>query len=219
MAFLDLSAPSLKICGVTRADDARRLVELGVEALGVNFWPSSKRFIAPSDATPWLKELAGGIVRVGVFVNAGTGLPLRLFQEGLIDIAQLHGDESSADIAFLKQHGVPVIKALGVGDASDLVRAANFHADAVLLDTPAGAAYGGTGMAFDWSLAAQFRAQFPHLPVLLAGGIVPANASQAIAQVRPAALDVASGAELSPGVKDFDKVRGLLEAVHQAGIS
>lgn len=213
MAFLDLSPSSLKICGVTLADDARRLVELGVEALGANFWPQSKRFIDPQHAAPWLKEVAGQIVRVGVFVNAGTALPLQLFRDGLIDIAQLHGDESADDVAFLKAHGVPVIKAIGVHEVADLDRAAAFGADAVLLDTPAGAAYGGTGKAFDWSLAVQFRARFPHIPVLLAGGIVPANAAAAVASVHPCALDVASGAELTPGVKDFDKVTALLSAL------
>lgn len=216
MAFLDFTPPSLKICGVTRADDARRLIELGVEALGANFWPQSKRYIDPQAAAPWLKEAAGKIVRVGVFVNAGTALPLQLFNDGLIDIAQLHGDETPEEVAALKEHGVPVIKALGVHDEQDLERAAAFGAAAVLLDTPAGAAYGGTGKAFDWSLAARFRERFPNIPVLLAGGIVPTNAAAALSAVHPAALDVASGAELSPGVKDFEKVEALLEAVRSS---
>lgn len=209
--FLSPAPTSLKICGVTLADDAMRLVELGVDALGANFWPHSKRYLAP-ERGGFLKELEGRILRVGVFVNPDLKLPARLIREGVIDVVQLHGDETPDDVALLKEAGIPVIKALGVRAVSDLQRAHEFGADGILLDAHAPGVYGGTGETIDWSLARRFVEENPELPVILAGGITPDNAAAAIAAVRPAALDVASGAEESPGVKDFDKVEALLAA-------
>jgi phosphoribosylanthranilate isomerase len=213
--FLDPTRPSLKICGVTRADDAERLADLGVDALGVNFWPRSKRHTAPGQAARWLAPLAGRILRVGVFVNAAPDLPLRLVSEGLLDLVQLHGDESPADAEPYRAAGVPFVKAIGAKSRSDLEPAPAFRATAILLDTHAPGLYGGTGARADWRLAADFRAARPDIPLVLAGGITPENAARALAAVRPAALDIASGAESSPGVKDFSKVQALLAALDE----
>ena len=210
--FLDPAAVSLKICGVTTRDDAERLAALGVDALGVNFWPRSKRYLAPQQAG-WLRDLAGRILRVGVFVNEPAELPLRLVREGLLDVVQLHGDETPEEAAVYQNAGVPFIKAFGVKSVDDLARATVFGADAILLDSPAPGVYGGTGVVFDWNAAIAFKFRQPQLPVVLAGGIVPENAVLAATTVRPAALDVASGAELSPGLKDFTKVSALLAAL------
>lgn len=209
--FLDPAAPSLKICGVTSAADAIRLAELGVDALGANFWPQSKRYLAP-ELAGFLRGLEGRILRVGVFVNADPELPLRLLQEGLIDVVQLHGDETPADAEPFAAAGIPFLKALGVRGPDDLVRASDFGAAGVLLDAHAPGVYGGTGQTIDWDLARSFVDANPDLPLILAGGITADNAAQAIAAVRPAALDIASGAESSPGVKDFAKVAALLAA-------
>ncbi len=210
--FLDPSSVSLKICGITRQADAAQLVALGVEALGVNFWPMSKRYLPPANAT-WLLDLSGAILRVGVFVNASAELPLRLIREGLLDLIQLHGDESPADLACYRAANIPFIKAIGVKSRAELAHAVDYGATAMLLDAHAPGVYGGTGEVFDWNVAIQFRQQHPAIPIILAGGIVPGNAAQAARRVKPAALDVASGAELAPGIKDFGKVRALLEAV------
>ena len=210
------NSPALKICGVTRTDDAVRLADLGVEAIGVNFWPGSKRFTDPADVV-WLANLAGRICRVGVFVNADPALPVRLFRDGLIDMAQLHGEETPADTAPLAAAGLPIIKATGVATVADLERALTFHPVAVLADAPAPAGtYGGTGRVLDWTIARAFVAAGHPVPLILAGGITPENAAAAIETVRPAALDVASGSESSPGVKDFTKVAALLHAVRAA---
>ena len=210
-SFLSPAATSLKICGVTLAADAERLAEMGVDALGANFWPQSKRYLAPERAD-FLRALAGRILRVGVFVNAGSELPLRLVAEGLIDVVQLHGDETPEDARPFIAAGIPVLKALGVRGPDDLARARDFGAAGILLDAHAPGVYGGTGQTIDWNLARSFIAAIPDLPLILAGGITAENAAAAIAAVHPAALDIASGAESSPGVKDFAKVAALLAA-------
>ncbi len=209
--FFSPAPTSLNICGVTTAADAEQLAELGVDALGANFWPQSKRFLA-AERAEFLRELAGRILRVGVFVNAGPDLPRRLFDEGLIDVVQLHGDEQPDDARFLVEAGIPFLKALGVRGPDDLRRARDFGAAGILLDTHAPGVYGGTGRTIDWDLAREFTVQHPDLPLILAGGITADNAAAAIDAVRPAALDIASGAESSPGVKDFAKVAALLAA-------
>lgn len=213
-SFLDPDTVSLKICGVTKREDAEQLAAMGVDALGVNFWPKSKRFLSAEEAG-WLHELHGKILRVGVFVNEPPELPLRLVAEGYLDLVQLHGDEQPEDAAAFREAGVPFIKAIGVKTRADLERAGEFGAEGILLDAHAPGVYGGTGETFDWELASSFRRNHAGTPVILAGGIVPENARLAAMSVRPAALDVASGAELSPGIKDFQKVSAFLTALQR----
>ena len=209
--FFSNERTSLKICGVRTEEDAEELVRLGVGAAGFNFWPGSKRFLDPAEAL-WLDKFAGRILRVGVFVNEESDLALRLFEEGMIDVVQLHGTETPGRVREYARAGVPSIKALGVAGEEDLERAGAFEVEAILLDAPAPRDFGGTGECFDWSLAVKFRELYPEMPMLLAGGITRENAEAAVREVAPAALDVASGAERSPGVKDFGKVGGLLAA-------
>ena len=202
------STPSLKICGVTTLEDAQTLARHGVQALGFNFWPSSKRYCPPDLAREISPPVAGRILRVGVFVNNARPLAEELFEEGIIDVVQLHGDETLEDNLHFLAKKIPVIRAVSAlklpdGDLPE----ENF---ALLIDTPAGKEYGGTGQTFDWSIARDFIESHPGLPVILAGGITPANAADALAAARPVALDVASGAEVSPGHKDFEKVAAIL---------
>lgn len=211
-SFLDPTRTSLKICGVRHAADARMLADLGVEAIGVNFWPRSKRYLDPAEAG-WLEQVGGSMLRVGVFVNAAPELPLRLWRDGWIDAIQLHGDESPADAQVFRDAGAPFIKAIGVSHRDSLDDATAYGAAAILMDAHAPGVYGGTGEVFDWRDACDFKLEHPTLPIILAGGITPENVRAAIAQVAPAALDVASGAESAPGVKDAAKVRALLEAL------
>ena len=214
MDFLGTDETSLKICGVTLRGDAERLVELGVNAVGFNFWPKSKRYLDPADGR-WAKQLAGSILRVGVFVNEASELPYRLYGEGMIDVVQLHGDEKPETVGGFVKAGIPVIKAVGVKDTADIGHAGGYGVDAVLLDAHAPLVFGGTGEVFDWGLAQGFKNRFPDIPMILAGGITPANARQAVSEVRPSALDVASGAESAPGIKDFEKVHALLAACRE----
>jgi phosphoribosylanthranilate isomerase len=213
-SFLDPRRPSLKICGVTRAADAEELAALGVDALGANFWPKSKRFLDPAKAD-FLKPLAGKILRVGVFVNADFEETKALYEKGFIDAVQLHGDETIDDARPYVEAGIPFIKAIGVRGLADLTQATAFGARALLLDAHAPGVYGGTGEVIDWTLARLYALKNHSLPVILAGGITPTNAAQALRAVRPAAIDIASGAEIEPGVKDFHKVRELLKACRE----
>jgi phosphoribosylanthranilate isomerase len=210
--FLDPATTSLKICGVTTVADAQMLVTERVDALGVNFWPHSKRFLDPAAAVGLLTATAGRILRVGVFVNADPQLPRDLFAAGLIDLAQFHGDESAAYCAAFAAAKLPFIKALPA-TAEALRDPLSYQPQAVLIDTPAPGSYGGTGHPFDWSLAVDFIQAHPQIPVLLAGGITPENAAAAATTVRPAAIDVASGAESAPGIKSLEKVRQLRAAL------
>jgi len=113
LAFLDTNQTALKICGITLNKDAEKLISMGVDAMGINFWPQSKRYLSPDAATSILKNSSGQITRVGVFVNAEASLPRQLLSDGLIDIAQFHGDESPQYCATFADAGLPFIKAIG----------------------------------------------------------------------------------------------------------
>ena len=207
----DLDRVAVKVCGITRGDEATAIVDAGADALGINFWPGSKRYIALEDARPWLHELAGTIPRVAVTVNA-TDDDLRLLHEsGVIDWIQLHGDETPERVRSLLQQALPVFKALGVKDRALLESAAAFESPTLLLDAYAPGAYGGSGETMDWALGAEAVRLWPERQILLAGGLTPDNVADAVRQVRPAGVDVASGVEAAPGRKDLDKVRAFLQ--------
>ncbi len=200
----------LKICGILCGEDMEQLIELGVPAIGFNFWPKSKRYVGDTDRS-WMKRGAGKIVRVGVFVNAGIEEILQVLNNGLIDIVQLHGDEDPRMVRQLRLAGAVVIKAVGVKGRDDLANIGKYKADGILLDTYAPGEYGGTGKSFEWDLAKAFQERFPNTPLLLAGGITVDNAAQALSKVGPLAIDVASGAEVIPGIKDYAKIKKLLK--------
>lgn len=211
--FFDKASTSLKVCGVTLAEDAKQLVKEGIPALGVNFWPKSKRFLEPARAAEFLPALKGQILRVGVFVNAEPQQVLELLKNDIIDVAQFHGDETPEYCAPFAEAGYPFIRALGVKNADSLTNILDYKASAILLDAHAPGIYGGTGDTFDWNLAKKVIADNPNLPVMLAGGITAENAGEATAAVHPAALDLASGSESSPGIKDFNKIRAIKKAI------
>jgi phosphoribosylanthranilate isomerase len=200
------SAPParVKICGITRLDDALAAVDLGADALGLNFWPGSKRFIAPADARAIVRRLPPFVAAVGLFVNPTREEVLRALDASGAGVVQLHGDESPelcASIPF------PVVKAIRVSDARALAALASYDVRAFLLDAPC-TGYGGSGTSFDWKLAAGAARE---VPLILAGGLHPGNVAEAIRTVRPWAVDVASGVESAPGVKDPEKMRLFIE--------
>lgn len=208
----DLGRVAVKICGITRGDEAHAIIAAGADAIGINFWSKSKRFIPLDEAMPWLRELAGAVPRVAVTVNAPDEELRQLIDSGAIDWIQLHGDETPERVKSLTQQGLPVFKAMGVRDRVMLEVAATFESPTLLLDAYAPNEYGGSGETMDWSLGSEAVKQWPDRQIVLAGGLTPENVADAVKQVRPAAVDVASGVEISPGRKDLDKVRDFIAA-------
>lgn len=215
--FLNPTSPSLKICGVTTPSDAAHLADLGVHALGVNFWEPSKRYCSLERAQEFLPALKGRILRVGVFVNADPEFPRELLEDDLLDLVQFHGNENQAYCHQFALKELPFIKAISIppdlDSVLDLPPPGDFETNAILIDAHAPGVYGGTGETTDWGLCHDYSCAFGGLSVILAGGITPQNAAEALATVQPAALDIASGAESEPGLKDFEKVAALLAAV------
>jgi phosphoribosylanthranilate isomerase len=200
----------VKICGVTRVEDALAAARLGADAIGFNFWPRSKRYLDPAAAAAVVRRLPPHVATFGVFVDPTRAeLEAALAASG-VGAAQLHGDEPPALCAGL---GVPVVKALRIRDRHDLAGLAAYEVRAFLLDS-ASPGYGGSGTTFDWSIAAAVARE---LPVLLAGGLGPENVAEAVQTVRPLGVDVASGVESAPGVKDLAKVETFIRRAKEAG--
>jgi phosphoribosylanthranilate isomerase len=164
----------------------------------------------------WNGELAGTVPRVAVTVNATDDELRALHESGVIDWFQLHGDETPERVRSLTEQGLPVFKALGVRDASMLEAASRFDSPTLLLDAYAPGAYGGSGETMDWALGAEAVKRWPDRQIVLAGGLTPENVADAVRQVHPTAVDVASGVESGPGRKDPEKVRAFIEAVRSA---
>ncbi|MEQ1842601.1 MAG: phosphoribosylanthranilate isomerase [Verrucomicrobiales bacterium] len=214
----DLGRVAVKICGITRGDEAHAIVAAGADAIGINFWPKSKRFIPLDEALPWLRELAGSVPRVAVTVNASDEELRQLIDSGAIDWIQLHGDETPDRVKSLTQQGLPVFKAMGVRDRVMLEAASSFESPTLLLDAYAPNEYGGSGETMDWSLGSGAVKQWPDRQIVLAGGLTPENVVEAVKQVRPAGVDVASGVEFSTGRKDLDKVRDFIAGVKSGNL-
>ena len=198
----------IKICGVTRAEDALAAVRLGADALGFNFWPGSKRHVTPAAARAIIARLPPFVTPVGVFVNQLEGEMRAIAAESGIQVFQLHGDEPPELCARLP---LPVVKAIPVDQVRALSRLLSYEVSAFLLDTPS-RGYGGSGEPFDWSLA---EGVSEVAPVILAGGLTPENVAAAGRAVRPYAVDVASGVESSPGVKDMARMSRFFAAVRE----
>ncbi len=196
----------VKICGITRVEDASLAVELGALAIGFIFWPSSPRVVSSDRARTIARALPPQVLAVGVFVNASTETIEATADAVGLGAIQLHGDESPALGAALSR---PIIKALTLGDTLD-EQLALWPDATVLLDAHDPVRRGGTGQTIDWDRAAAVAAR---RQVFLAGGLNAGNVAAAVARVRPAGIDVSSGVEARPGVKDADKLRALFGAL------
>ena len=195
----------VKICGITRLEDALAAVRLGADALGFNFWPRSRRYVTPEAARAIVARLPPLVTSVGVFVDPTRDEVLRAADIARIQVAQLHGDEPPGFCASLP---LPVLKAVRVKDARSLVALVSYEVAGFLLDSES-AGYGGSGAAFDWALVADVAAE---LPIVLAGGLGPDN----VRAVRPWAVDAASGVESAPGVKDAAKMERFIRNAKEA---
>lgn len=208
----------IKVCGITQAHQAREIIDAGADAIGVNFWPKSKRYLPPDVGAQWLPALKSDITIVAVLVNPDTELLRQITDTDLVHALQFHGDESPEEIATWMDSGFQVIKALQIRDASSLDQISTYPCADILLDAYNPGLYGGEGKVFPWDLARQAKERFPAKRVWLSGGLTPENVGTAVHQVQPAAIDVASGVEASPGIKDMEKVRRFIAEARRAAL-
>ncbi len=204
----------IKICGVTLVEDAARIAAAGADFLGLNFWPRSRRRVDVEQAAALAAAARGeGPVKIaGLFVDAGAAEIAAVHARVDLDVIQLHGAETpDAAAAIAAALGRPVWKAIAAGAPADLEDLEAWPVDAILLDTPT-PGKGGSGRSFDWSLARAARIRHPARRLVLAGGLHPGNVAEAIAAVGPWGVDVASGVEAAPGVKDAAKVAAFVAA-------
>ena len=207
----------VKICGITRPEDARLAADLGAWALGFILWPGSARAADPAVAAGIARSLRRRVELVGVFVNPGLDEVAAAADAIGLTHLQLHGDEGPAFCAeAARRTGCKVIKAVRVGSGADLQALERFRTDFHLLDTRAPGRRGGTGESWDWALAAGRRSA---VPAILSGGLTPENVLDGIAAVQPWGVDVASGVEASPGVKDPAKLEAFLAAAAPATVA
>ena len=204
---------AVKICGITRIDDALAAARFGAYALGFVFHAKSPRNVPPAHAAEIVRALPPFITAVGLFVNPDARDVERVLDQVPLDQLQFHGEETPA---FCGQFRVSYIKAVRVRAGLDLLQYAQLYSTArgLLLDAFVEGVHGGTGTAFDWSLIPR---ELP-LPVILSGGLNPDNVAAAVRRVRPWAVDVSSGVETSPGIKDPRKIAAFMKGVRSADV-
>lgn len=194
----------VKICGITRREDALAAVEYGADALGFVFFKQSPRYITPERARDIIKQLPPFITTVGVFVNEEASKIDEIINATGLAVVQLHGNEPQ-DMCYKWQR---VIKAFRISDIIDLDLVKNYHVSAYLLDTYSEKSYGGTGETFNWDIAAAMKEIGK---IILAGGLTPQNVEKAVRHVHPYAVDVSSSVEQEKGIKDADKMKLFIE--------
>lgn len=201
-----------KICGITRLEDAQAAIAAGADALGFNFYPPSPRYIAPKAAAEMIRALPPFVTCVGLVVNPDADDVASLLETVPLDLLQFHGEESDA---FCEQFVFPWIKALAVKPGEDVLAAIRQypHARALLLDAWHPDLKGGTGQTFDWSCVPEAIDK----PLILAGGLTPANVADAVAATRPYAVDVSGGVEKAKGIKDANLIEAFIASVN-AGV-
>jgi phosphoribosylanthranilate isomerase len=212
----------VKICGVRRVKDLPHIAAAGADAVGLNFYAGSKRYLSPADAEVVADAVPQGLARVGVFVNASTDDMLAAAVRYRLDYLQLHGDEPPEQLADLR--AVAVIKAFRFGaegwtPIKEYIAECRRHGSplaAILVDAAGSdGAYGGTGASADWQALAGWRKHIS-LPLILAGGLTPENVSRAIELVNPSAVDTASGVEAANGFKDAGATRNFVASARSA---
>lgn len=204
-----------KICGLTRPDDFRVTADAGARYAGLVFFPKSPRNVSIDDAAALAAQAPDGLAKVGLFVNPDDALLDEVTRRVTLDIVQLHGKETPERVAEVKARtGMPVMKAVGIAGAEDLDRLWDYGlvADLLLVDAkpaPDAALPGGNGLSFDWRLLVGRRFLKPWM---LAGGLTPDNVAEAVRLTGAQAVDVSSGVESAPGVKDPDLIRRFVQA-------
>ncbi|MBL8188243.1 MAG: phosphoribosylanthranilate isomerase [Acidobacteria bacterium] len=206
-----MSPIKLKVCGITSLEDARAAIDCGAEFLGFNFYQKSPRYIAPEAARAIIEQLPSSVTTVGIFVNEAQPQDvIEILDVSSAQLAQLHGDENAAYCSAVGAERV--IKALRVGESFDVRQVLNYPAWAILLDAFDKNLYGGTGKIANWDVARE-AAKLTRL--FLAGGLSPENIVEAIQSVEPFAVDVNSGVESAPGIKDANRLRTLKQEMEK----
>lgn len=206
-----MSRVRVKICGLTRGEDVLFLKELKVDFAGFVFVPKSPRFLGREAAGEIIPLVPEGTARVGVFADEDPGRVRRTARSCRLDILQFHGDETPE---YCRWFGLPYFKAIRLRGGEDLNLLTLYRPEAFLLDAFSPETPGGTGKTFDWELARKAREQ--EIPIILAGGLNPENISEAVLKVKPWGVDVSSGVESEPGMKDHGKMKKFVEAVREA---
>lgn len=220
----------IKICGITRAEDAQAAAEAGADAIGLNFYSGSRRFISLRQAYDIAAVIPSSVTKIGVFVNPWQDEVENAIKAASLDMVQFHGNES-ADFIFRFQASshIPIIKAFPMKDQGESIDAfiaqcatLKLRLEGILIDAYAEGAsgeYGGTGKVANWQHVGAWQSSRGNLerpPMILAGGLSPANVADGIAAVRPHAVDTASGVESAPGVKDTALMRQFVQAAKRA---
>jgi phosphoribosylanthranilate isomerase len=206
----------IKICGITNLADAVASIECGADALGFNLFSGSKRFIDIHRESEWIFKLPGGVRKVAVMVNPRIDEAIKIGRLPFIDSLQLHGDESAKFCSDLAAAKIVFTKAIPILNDISIAQPVQFSTTDILLDSSVDGSFGGTGRTFSWSLARRFVDAHPELQVILAGGLNPENVAAAIAEVRPAGVDVTTGVESAPGRKDKLRLQAFISAARQA---
>ena len=199
----------MKICGVQNEVDAIAAIESGADALGFNLYPGSKRYIQWSREAAWIRELPVEVARIAVIVDLGLDEARRLLESDLFDGLQLHGEESRDFCEALVTCRKPVIKAVRLKTVENLERVRGYPVFGFLIDSYREGALGGTGERFDWTLLKRLKFE---KPLIVAGGLTPANVADAVRELRPYAVDVASGVENRKGFKVRKKMQDFVLA-------
>jgi len=202
----------IKICGFTRRKDIEDILKLGIKIIGVNFYPKSSRYLPFREAEKILKGITG-VLKIGVFVNPDEKLLFEYIWKLKLDGVQLHGNEPPSLVKKLKKLFPEkiIIKAIRVKNKSSLKKLKQYKPDFFLLDTYVEEIPGGTGKKLNYSLLEGEK--LPWNKIFLAGGITPENIGEILKKFRPYGIDVASGVEIAPGVKDKEKIKKLIKAV------
>jgi phosphoribosylanthranilate isomerase len=208
-----MTTVKIKICGLTRLQQAIEIAMLGVDAIGFVLYPPSPRYVDIKTVRSIVDQLPPLVKTVGVFVNELPETVTKIVRQCRLDLAQLSGDETPSECIDLDRRGIRWIKALRIDHTFSPALLDDYPAHCFLFDARSSQSFGGTGQTFDWHLLNQIRDSHR---IILAGGINDTNVDAAIRRLRPYAIDVSSGVELAPGIKSIDRIHQLIASVDRA---
>jgi len=206
----NIHTPQVKVCGLTRVQNALECIALGADAIGCVFYPKSPRHVTDDEARDICLTISSKAITVGVFVNESFSFIMKKAQRCLLDAVQLHGQESPGLVSRLRKEKLKVIKTLFLSSKPTFEDAKDYEPSAFLVEYGGGSLPGGNALSWNWEKARHLGKNFP---VILAGGLSPENVSAAVRQSTPDAVDVSSCVEFSPGMKDTGRVEAFIQAV------